>query len=108
MSESTGERISPACPWVEVERYKGSGGYWKLTDFWYVPPTRVGSGPAVIFRNGQAFEGLWARPKRDDMLVFRDKTGQIPIPLKPGNTWIELIPVPPHKWAFEASWSGED
>ena len=67
-----------------------------------------GSGPAVIFRDGQAFEGLWARPKRDDMLVFRDKSGQTPIPLKPGNTWIELIPVPPHKWAFEASWSGEE
>jgi len=67
-----------------------------------------GSGPAVIFRDGQAFEGLWARPKRDDMLVFRDKTGQVPIPLKPGNTWIQVIPVPPHKWAFEASWSGEE
>ncbi|MFN2185009.1 MAG: DUF3048 domain-containing protein, partial [Anaerolineae bacterium] len=35
-----------------------------------------GTGPVVVFRDGQAFQGLWARPKRDDMLVFRDSTGQ--------------------------------
>jgi len=63
-----------------------------------------GTGPAVIFRDGQAFEGLWARPERDDMLVFRDATGQTPIPLKPGNTWIELVPLEGHRWAFEATW----
>jgi hypothetical protein len=66
-----------------------------------------GNGPAVIFRDGQAFEGLWARPKRDEMLVFRDPTGQVPIPLKPGNTWIELVPLPGHRWSFEASWDTE-
>ncbi len=43
------ERINEACPWVEVERYAGVGGYWRLTDFWYVPPTQVGSGPANIY-----------------------------------------------------------
>ena len=64
-----------------------------------------GTGPAVIFRDGQAFEGLWARPKREDMLVFRDATGQIPIPLKPGNTWIQLVPLPGHRWSFEATWN---
>ena len=52
-----------------------------------------GTGPAVVFRDGQAFEGIWARPERDDMLVFRDSTGQIPIALKPGNTWIQLAPL---------------
>jgi hypothetical protein len=66
-----------------------------------------GTGPAVVFRDGQAFEGLWARPQRDDMLVFRDATGQMPIPLKPGNTWIQLVPLEGHRWTFEASW-GED
>jgi hypothetical protein len=67
-----------------------------------------GTGPALLFRDGQAFEGLWARPKRDDMVVFRDPAGQIPIPLKPGNTWIELIPLPGHRWAFEATWDTEE
>ncbi len=67
-----------------------------------------GTGPVVVFRDGQAFEGLWARPKRDDLLVFRDPTGQMPIPLKPGNTWIQLVPLPGHRWSFEATWSGEE
>lgn len=67
-----------------------------------------GTGPAVIFRDGQAYEGLWARPQRDHMVVFRDPTGQIPIPLKPGNTWIQLVPLPGHRWAFEASWDAEE
>jgi hypothetical protein len=67
-----------------------------------------GTGPVVIFRDGQAFEGLWARPKRDDMLVFRDLSGQTPIPLKPGNTWIHLAPLPGHRWALEATWDAEE
>ena len=67
-----------------------------------------GTGPAVIFRDGVAFEGLWARPERDDMLVFRDATGQIPIPLKPGNIWIEIVPLEGHRWTFEASWDAAE
>jgi hypothetical protein len=67
-----------------------------------------GNGPAVIFRDGQAFEGLWARPQRDDVVVFRDEMGQIPIPLKPGNTWIQLVPLEGHRWTFEASWGAEE
>jgi hypothetical protein len=67
-----------------------------------------GTGPVVVFRDGQAFEGLWARPNRDDMVVFRDPKGQIPIPLKPGNTWIQLVPLEGHRWAFEATWDGEE
>ncbi len=67
-----------------------------------------GTGPAVLFRDGQAFEGLWARPERDHMLVLRDAAGQVPIPLKPGNTWFQPVPLPGHRWAFEASWDTEE
>jgi hypothetical protein len=67
-----------------------------------------GTGPAIIFRDGMAFEGLWARPARDDMLVFRDSAGQVPIPLKPGNIWIQLVPLEGHRWSFEASWDAEE
>ena len=67
-----------------------------------------GTGPAIVFRDGMAFEGLWARPGRDDMVVFRDPTGQVPIPLKPGNTWIQLVPLEGHRWTFEASWGSEE
>ena len=67
-----------------------------------------GSGPAVVFRDGQVFEGLWARPKRDDILVFRDSTGQLAMPLKPGNTWIELAPLPGHLWTLKATWDTQE
>ena len=67
-----------------------------------------GTGPAVVFRDGLVYEGLWARPHRDDMVVFRDPTGQTPIPLKPGNTWIQLAPLSGHRWTFEATWDSEE
>jgi hypothetical protein len=67
-----------------------------------------GTGPAVIFRDGRAYEGLWARPGRDDMVVFRDPEGQVPIPLKPGNTWMQLVPLEGHRWTFEATWGGRE
>jgi hypothetical protein len=67
-----------------------------------------GTGPAVVFRDGIAIESLWARPERDDMVVFRDSTGQNPIPLKPGNTWMQLVPLEGHRWALEATWSAEE
>lgn len=63
-----------------------------------------GTGPAILFRDGQAFEGLWARPERNSMLVLRDPAGQVPIPMKPGNIWIQLAPLEGHRWAFEATW----
>ena len=30
------------------------------------------------------------------------------IPLKPGNTWIQLVPLAGHRWSFEATWSGAE
>lgn len=67
-----------------------------------------GTGPVVVFRDGVAYEGLWARPNRDDLLVFRDPTGQVPIFLKPGNTWIQLVPLAGHRWTFTANWDNEE
>jgi hypothetical protein len=51
-----------------------------------------GEGKAIVFRDGQAFEGKWVRPQRPDMIRFVDDAGN-PIPLKPGNTWIQVVPV---------------
>ncbi len=49
-------------------------------------------GNVQIFRDGQEFDGKWSRPQRPDMLSFKDANGQA-IPLKPGNTWVELVPL---------------
>jgi len=50
-----------------------------------------GEGRAIVFRDGQAFEGKWVRPQRSDLVRFVDDAGN-PIPLKPGNTWIQIVP----------------
>lgn len=51
-----------------------------------------GEGPASIFRDGQRFEGHWHRDDPHDMLTFSDMDGN-PIPLAPGNTWFQLVPL---------------
>lgn len=51
-----------------------------------------GEGKAIVFRDGQAFEGKWVRPQRHDLIRFVDQAGN-PIPLKPGNTWIQVVPL---------------
>jgi len=49
-----------------------------------------GSGPAWIFRDGQRYEGTWVRPKIDQPFVIVDKANKV-IPLKPGNSWIQIV-----------------
>jgi hypothetical protein len=51
-----------------------------------------GEGRAIVFRDGRAFEGRWVRPQRHDLIRFVDNAGN-PIPLKPGNTWIQVVPL---------------
>jgi len=51
-----------------------------------------GEGTAIVFRDGLAFQGKWVRPKREDLIRFVDMAGK-EIPLKPGNTWIQVVPL---------------
>lgn len=51
----------------------------------------VGSGGAVVYRNGRAIAGSWVRPTLGSITRFVDAAGR-PIPLRPGITWIELVP----------------
>ncbi|HEY77135.1 MAG TPA: DUF3048 domain-containing protein [Thermoflexia bacterium] len=46
---------------------------------------------ALVFRDGRMYEGMWSREERWDMLTLVDEEGN-PIPLKPGNTFFEVIP----------------
>ncbi len=50
-----------------------------------------GEGPLKVFRDGKMIEGVWRRPGDVGILELRDSNGQ-PIALKPGNTWIQLVP----------------
>ena len=49
-----------------------------------------GQGRALVFRDGQMFEGAWLRPQRAGLFSLVDASGA-PIPLKPGRTWFELV-----------------
>ena len=56
-----------------------------------VQPQIFGSGSAIIFRDGQRYDGTWNRANRYDMFTFQDASGQA-IPLQIGNTWFQVIP----------------
>jgi hypothetical protein len=51
----------------------------------------TGSGPAQVFRGGAVINGTWNRPSLSQPTQFLDDKGH-PIPLAPGQTWIELVP----------------
>ena len=51
----------------------------------------TGSGKALLFRDGRAITGTWVREALEDPVVFKDKNGETMI-LKPGTTWIHLLP----------------
>jgi hypothetical protein len=50
-----------------------------------------GANRAILFRDGLAFEGSWQSSSRGDMPHFFDQNGA-EIPLKPGKTWISVVP----------------
>lgn len=51
----------------------------------------VGSGQAVLLRDGVRIPGRWSRASLDEQTVFTDMRGR-PFVLAPGQTWIELVP----------------
>jgi hypothetical protein len=57
-----------------------------------VPDYEVtGSGQAVVFRNGLAYPGTWARAATTDQFTFQDSSGN-PIAMMPGRTWYHITP----------------
>lgn len=57
---------------------------------WYgVGIELVGSGDAILLRDGMRYEVVWRRPAANRMIQFFDKNGEV-IPFKPGNTWFHL------------------
>lgn len=50
-------------------------------------------GDAYVFRDGQRYDARWVRPTREDMIGLRTRDGEI-LPLKPGNTWFQVVRLP--------------
>ncbi|NJN82193.1 MAG: hypothetical protein HC802_07890 [Caldilineaceae bacterium] len=51
-----------------------------------------GSGRALLFRDGQAFDLIWRSDSRGDMPRLYAADGQ-EVPLKTGRTWISIVPL---------------
>jgi hypothetical protein len=63
------------------------GGHWSIeVQIW-------GEGPVSIFRDGRRYDGLWRRRDRSDMLSFWTADGSQRLPLKPGNSWLQMVPL---------------
>ncbi len=68
-----------------LEDIHGGGHYSIEVQVW-------GNGVARVFRDGQMYDLGWERPNRSDLVRFVDGEGK-PFPFKPGNTWIQLVPL---------------
>jgi hypothetical protein len=56
-----------------------------------VPETVTeGSGEAWVLRDGQIVRGSWSKDNEDDDTSFTANGKKIP--LRPGQTWVELVP----------------
>ena len=69
-------------PWLENE----TGGLEVQANLY-----NSASGTALIFRSGEEYPGTWSRSTLGQPTQFVTKSGA-PIPLQPGQTWVELVP----------------
>ena len=67
-----------------AEGYWGPGNYAYSLNF-------IGSGRAILFRDGQYFEGEWLRESQDDVLRYVTTDGEV-LAFKQGNTFVQLVP----------------
>jgi hypothetical protein len=51
----------------------------------------TGSGRALLFRDGRVIRGRWVRESIEGAVRFETRAGEVMI-LKPGTTWVELVP----------------
>lgn len=51
----------------------------------------IGSGRAQVFVRGRLIDANWQKTSRDRYTVYTDNSGN-EIPVKPGTTWVELVP----------------
>ncbi len=76
----SGARVAPANVVVQFTPYLADG-----------EGQTVGEGEAWIFSDGVLRKGRWVRPTRDVPARYVDASGA-PIRLRPGTTWVELLP----------------
>lgn len=61
------------------------------------------TGPAWVLRDGQLIQATWVRLHENDMVGFVDASNT-PIPLRPGNTWFQLVGLTSEQANSGSSW----
>jgi hypothetical protein len=70
---------------IESE-FQGSVSYSIEIRLWF-------EGDAILFRDGQQYPARWVRPTRESLIGLRTPAGEF-LPLKPGNTWFQVMRLP--------------
>ncbi len=76
-----GSPIAPTNVVVQFTQYSGEA-----------EAQTVGEGDVWVFTDGVLRTGRWVRPDKTQPAKYVDAAGN-PIPLRPGRTWVELLPV---------------
>lgn len=90
VEESSGEQLSAAnvvaiaATHTQTDIDEGYGSFSIRIEL-------LGEGPAMVFRDGLAVEGRWVRGSDMEMIRLLDRAGN-PIPFRPGNIWIQVVP----------------
>jgi hypothetical protein len=80
--------------------------YLKSSDTEIIQIDLIGSGEAILFRDGRAYPAVWIRPDNQGVLTLTKQNGEL-LPFKPGNTFFivmsttTLIHQEGADWSFE-------
>jgi hypothetical protein len=77
----SGEQVAPANVIVQYIRYPANS-----------EGVVIGEGDAWVFVDGFLVKGRWSKPDNVTPTAFTDAAGQV-VRLRPGRTWVELLPV---------------
>ena len=77
----SGKQVAPNNVVVQFTQYTGEA-----------EGSTVGEGDVWVFSDGQLRQGRWIRPDHTQPARYVDPAGQ-PILLRPGTTWVELLPL---------------
>ncbi|MEO7617912.1 MAG: DUF3048 domain-containing protein, partial [Candidatus Saccharibacteria bacterium] len=75
---------------IVVEYMPTSYGFTRINEQTVMMKT-VGTGKAIVFRDGNAVEGTWSKASHNARTELLDASGQA-IPLDAGNTWYSIVP----------------
>jgi hypothetical protein len=83
-------RIAPANVILQYVKI-ANAGYTDVAGTSVPDSVVIGTGRAQLLRDGKVIEGTWSKPGRADVTKFTTTSGK-PLALRPGRTWIELVP----------------